>query len=359
MKKILIAPLNWGLGHASRCIPIIRNLEKLGAEVLIASDGVALDLLKKEFPKNTFFELPGYNVNYEGKNFGWAMLRQSSKILAAIAKENKALKSIVKENSIDAVISDNRFGCYSKTVPSVFISHQLNLIAPAKIMEKPANVMNRFLMDNFQKIWIPDLPGEPNLAGKLSHGHDLEAEYLGVLSRMENFKTEKKYDVAVVLSGPEPTRSSFELEIFRQALSLEDKQFIIVRGMPERWEYYFMKPHMEVVSFMTSKMLNETMLAADMIIARSGYSTVMDLFKLQKPALLVPTPGQTEQEYLANELSSKKLFLTQSQEELNIRKAMEEIDNYRGFSESDFHSNKKLDEILNNFLQKLETSKTI
>lgn len=354
MKKILITPLNWGLGHASRCIPIIRNLEKLGAEVLIASDGVALDLLKKEFPKNTFFEIPGYNVNYEGKNFGWAMLRQSSKILTAIAKEHKAIKKIVEENSIDAVISDNRFGCYSKSVPSVFISHQLNLIAPAKIMEKPANMMNRFLMDNFQKIWIPDLKGEENLAGKLSHGHNLEAEYLGVLSRMEKFKVEKEYDVAVVLSGPEPTRSEFELEIFRQALSLEHKNFIVVRGMPERWEYYTMKPHLEVVSFMTSKMLNETMLAADLIIARSGYSTVMDLWKLQKPALLIPTPGQTEQEYLADELSKKKLFLTQSQEGLNIKEALEEIGDYRGFSGNAIEFESELNRVLEGFLGSLK-----
>ena len=351
--KILITPLNWGLGHASRCIPIIRNLEKLGAEVLIASDGVALDLLKKEFPKNTFFEIPGYNVNYEGKNFGWAMLRQSSKILTAIAKEHQAIKKIVEENSIDAVISDNRFGCYDKSVPSVFISHQLNLIAPAKIIEKPANMMNRFLMDNFQKIWIPDLKGANNLAGKLSHGHDLEAEYLGVLSRMKKFEVEKEYDIVAVLSGPEPKRSEFELEIFRQSLSLEDKKILVVRGMPERLEFYNMKPHLEVVSFMTSEMLNETMLSADLIIARSGYSTVMDLWKLQKTALLVPTPGQTEQEYLAEELSNKKLFLTQSQEELNIKKALEDIDDYRGFSENTFESENELNRVLEGFLKSL------
>lgn len=330
--KILIAPLNWGLGHATRCIPIIKGLENLGAEVLIASDGIALDLLKKEFPKNTFFEIPGYNIDYKGKNFGWSMLRQSAKILAAIAKEHSAIKKIVVEHKIAAVISDNRYGCYAKGVHNVFMTHQLNIISPAKVFDKPVNSINHLLAGKFKKIWVPDFEEEVNLAGQLSRSHDLDVTYLGPLSRMERKEVEKKYDVAVVLSGPEPKRSEFELEIFRQALQLDDKRFIVVRGLPERWEYYFMKPHLEVVSFMTSKMLNETMLAADVIVARSGYSTIMDLWKLQKPALLIPTPGQTEQEYLAKALSDKKLFLTQSQENLNIKKALIEVDSYQGFS---------------------------
>ena len=359
--KILVTPLNWGLGHATRCIPIIKSLEENGAEVFIASDGVALDLLKKEFPKNIVFEIPSYDIHYKGNNFGWTMLRQSSKILAAIAKEYKAVKKIVEEHQIDAIISDNRFGCYYKGIPSVFMTHQLNMIAPTKILEKPANKVNHILIDNFQKVWVPDLQGDNSLAGRLSQEHDLDVTYLGVLSRMKNFKVEKKYDVAVVLSGPEPKRSEFELEIFRQALQLDDKRFIVVRGQPERWEYYFMKPHLEVVSFMTSQMLNETMLSADMIIARSGYSTVMDLWKLQKPALLVPTPGQTEQEYLAEELSKKNLFLTQSQEDLNIEKALTEINSYQGFLNENIlepfgkiRTTSDLDQSIKDFLKTLE-----
>ena len=351
--KVLIAPLNWGLGHATRCIPIIRSLEKLGVEVLIASDGIALDLLKKEFRKNTFFEIPGYNIDYKGNNFGWSMLRQSAKILAAITKEHQAVKKIVSAHGIDAIISDNRYGCYAKGIHNVFMTHQLNIISPAKVFDKPVNSINHFLAGNFQRIWVPDLEGELNLAGRLSRGHNLKVEYLGPLSRMERKEVEKKYDIAVVLSGPEPKRSEFELEIFRQALQLDDKRFIVVRGLPERWEYYFMKPHLEVVSFMTSKMLNETMLGADMIIARSGYSTIMDLWKLQKPALLVPTPGQTEQEYLAKALFDKQLYLTQSQENFDIKKALTEIDSYQGFSQTQL-TEPNFEQIIERFISDLK-----
>ncbi len=351
--KILVAPLNWGLGHATRCIPIIKNLENLGAEVLIASDGIALDLLKKEFPDNVFFEIPGYNIDYKGKNFGWSMLRQSAKILTAIAKEHRAIKKIVDEHAITAIIADNRYGCYAKGCYNVFMTHQLNIISPAKVFDKPVNSINHLLAGNFEKIWVPDFGGEVNLAGQLSNGNNLNVTYLGPLSRMGRKEVEKKYDVAVVLSGPEPKRSEFELEIFRQALQLVDKRFIVVRGLPERWEYYFMKPHLEVVSFMTSNMLNETMLAADVIIARSGYSTVMDLWKLEKPALLVPTPGQTEQEYLAKALFDKKLFLTQSQEGLDIKKALTEVNSYQGFSTQNIVE-PDLIQILRDFILKLK-----
>ena len=331
-KRILVAPLNWGLGHATRCIPIIKALYANGFEPVIASDGAALLVLQKEFPEFCCIELPSYNITYakKGTYFRLKLLRDSPKLLNAISAEKRATKSIIKTHNISGIISDNRLGVYTKNIPCVFMTHQLNMIAPAKILEKPANKVNHILIDNFQKVWVPDFKGANNLAGRLSQEHNLEVTYLGVLSRMKNFKTEKKYDIAVVLSGPEPKRSEFELEIFRQALQLDDKRFIVVRGQPERWEYYFMKPHLEVVSFMTSKMLNETMLAADMIIARSGYSTVMDLWKLQKPALLVPTPGQTEQEYLADYFFEQQIFYKTTQNQFNLLEAVSEANKLKG-----------------------------
>ena len=71
MKRILVAPLNWGLGHATRCIPIIRALKAHNFEPVIASDGAALQLLKKEFPDLEHVELPSYNITYpkNGKRF--------------------------------------------------------------------------------------------------------------------------------------------------------------------------------------------------------------------------------------------------------------------------------------------------
>jgi uncharacterized protein (TIGR00661 family) len=317
-KRILITPLNWGLGHATRCIPIIRALLKMDVEVVIATDGGPYQLLTKEFPQLRAYELPGYNVNYKGNNFGWTMLRQGAKVLAAIAKEQKAVQDILAKEKIDAIISDNRFGCYGKGIPSVFITHQVNLISPMKALEAPANIANHSLIKKFDEVWIPDFPGEDNLAGKLSFPANFKKKrYLGALTRMHGGELEKSFDVIAVISGPEPKRSEFEHKIFAQAIKLE-KRVLVVRGLPDQWEFVNLTSNVEAVAFLTSKALNEAILSADVLVSRSGYSTILDLVKLEKPALLVPTPGQTEQEYLAVQLDAKGLFASQSQEEFNL-----------------------------------------
>ncbi len=162
--KVLITPLNWGLGHATRCIPIIQALQDLGLEIVIAGDGDSFRLLKREFPRLTAFELPKLEMDYSGSNMTIAMLRQSAKLLKSIVKEHLVIEKIVKKEDIDLVISDNRFGCYSKNVKSIFITHQLNIIAPKKILDRPVNLVNHVLMTNFQEIWVPDYEGEQNLS---------------------------------------------------------------------------------------------------------------------------------------------------------------------------------------------------
>ncbi|MCB0662557.1 MAG: hypothetical protein KDC24_07450 [Saprospiraceae bacterium] len=322
-KRILITPLNWGLGHATRCIPIIRTLLKLNVEVIIATDGGPYQLLTKEFPHLKAYELPGYNVNYKGNNFGWTMLRQGAKVLAAIAKEQKAVQDILAKEKIDAIISDNRFGCYAKDVPSVFITHQVNLISPMKAFEAPVNLANHQLIKKFDEVWIPDFPGEDNLAGKLSFPANFKKKrYLGALTRMHGGNLEKSFDIIAVVSGPEPKRSEFEHKIFAQSIKM-DKRVLVVRGLPDQWEFVNLTSNVEAVAFLTSKALNEAILSADVLVSRSGYSTILDLVQLGKPALLVPTPGQTEQVYLAEKLDERGLFASQNQDEFNLAEGIE------------------------------------
>ncbi len=325
-KRILVAILNWGLGHASRCIPLIRELQAQGAAVFLASDGRALDLLKQEFPNLAAFELPAYDVRYHSQNMAWNIATQAQKILRAVYLEKKMVEKLVAAHGIEGIISDNRFGCRSRKVPSVFITHQINLLVPFPPLQTIARKINRHFIKKFDACWIPDAEGEPNLSGKLSHGlgkTNFPVRYIGCLSRMEAFKTAKKYDVIAVLSGPEPQRSALEKAVLEQAEKLPLK-FLVVLGKTEQHERYFIGENMEVISHLTSSALNEAILASRFYIGRSGYSTVMDLAKLGKSALLVPTPGQTEQGYLAERLGSKGMVLVQRQQRLDLEGAFRE-----------------------------------
>ena len=171
-KKVLVAPLNWGLGHATRCIPIINEFLKQGAQVCIASDGRSLELLKNEFPALSCFPLSGYDIRYPEKgSMVLAMLSSAPKILSAIKKEHLELERIVADHKIDFVFSDNRYGCYSSIVPSVFMTHQLNIMAPLKLkwLEFFIFKMNKKFISKFNACWVPDFDGAQNLSGKLSH----------------------------------------------------------------------------------------------------------------------------------------------------------------------------------------------
>lgn len=324
IKRILVAPLNWGLGHATRCVPVIRELQRQGAEVVLASDGRALKLLNKEFPGLPSVEMPAYNISYGSGNMVSNIARQLPKILGAIYREHIFTQKIIRRFELDGIISDNRYGCFTKKIPCVFLTHQVNILTPWPALSGVVNFFNHRFIQKFDACWVPDVAGAPNLSGKLSHGSfRKKIRYVGALSRMKYFETEKKYDAIAVLSGPEPQRTLLEKSIVRQA-ALLPQQFLIVQGKTERQERFFIEKNVEVVSFLASAELNEAILASTVFIGRSGYSTIMDLAKLGKPALLIPTPGQTEQEYLAGKFRREGVFAVQQQEALDLAKAMDD-----------------------------------
>lgn len=333
-KKVLIAPLNWGLGHVTRCIPIIDEIRRQGAEVLLASDGIALSLLRKEYPDLVCYELPAYQIRYPFDNMVASMVLQMPKILRGAINEYFWLKDFLKNQSVDIVISDNRFGLYNKQVKSVFMTHQLNILAP---LSWAVNRVNQYCINQFDECWIPDFEGEPNLAGILSHGgiaNRLTVRYLDSLSRMRYMNVTRKYKAIFVLSGPEPQRTILEQKIISQMKKMPDTgnvSYALVRGLPQDKKTEIECPNFEIFNYLTSVDLNKKILESDMMIARSGYSTIMDLVNLRTKAILIPTPGQTEQEYLAQNLMQQSIFLSQTQAELNIEEAMENVKNYTGF----------------------------
>ena len=342
-KKILIAPLDWGLGHATRCIPIIRFLEKQNVTVFLASDGRAFHLLKKEFPTLPIFELPAYNITYRSENMMWNMALQFPKMTRAIAKEHQAIAHIVDKNKIDIIISDNRFGCFSKKTYNIFMTHQINLPIPLPVIRQLGNWYNQKQIRQFDECWIPDFETKINLSGKLSHGKNgvaniKKAKYIGVLSRMKKIKTPLLRKAIIILSGPEPQRTFLEKKILKQATKLPH-QFLLVKGQTEEEERFYFSKNIEVVSFLASEELNQAIAESEIVISRSGYTTLMDLVFLEKKAILIPTPGQTEQEYLATHFHQQKVFFATSQKDLNLESALQKVESFSGFENDNFEKN--------------------
>ncbi len=337
MKRVLITPMDWGLGHATRCIPIVRELECLGCEVLIASSGDALALLKREFPRHRFFSLPGYAPRYPVKgSMVLSMARQIPHFMRVIRREHRAVESLVESESIDMVISDNRYGCWSRRVTSVFVTHQSNILMPLRfgLLSRFVRFISTRLINRFDRCWVPDFPDGHSLAGALiafgKFGFRIPVDYIGWLSRFEvhGEVDPPTLDIAAVLSGPEPQRSAFESRLLPQ-LKSSGMKFRLVRGLPSAVE----TPSDDRISnFMDSIHLRELITSAAIVIARSGYSTVMDLHVLGKRVIFVPTPGQTEQEYIARRLQEREIAYSTSQGEFDLIKAIRESEQYDGFA---------------------------
>lgn len=327
--RILVAPLDWGLGHATRCIPIINELLAAGAEVMIASEGPQKALLSQEFPGLRFIELSGYRLRYGKK--GWMTLLkiifQIPKILIQIKRENRWLNNFLLRERLDAVISDNRYGLYSQALVSVFITHQLRIKTPfGKNIERKLSQINYRYINRFSFCWIPDFNGRLSLAGELAHPSVLPVmpiRYLGALTRFNNEGVNmEKESLLVLLSGPEPQRSIFEKIILKE-LGNNNIPAVLVRGLPAETELPRCPAQVTVHNHLPAAALNTLICQSAWVISRSGYSTVMDLLSLGKKCILVPTPGQPEQEYLAEYLETKKLALRASQKNLVLPAAIE------------------------------------
>jgi len=329
-KTILVAPLNWGLGHATRCIPIIKGLLSYSYKVYIASDGESLRLLRKEFPGLDYVELPSYDIRYpkKGKYFKAKLLVKLPGINKTAKRERKLVKALVEDGQIDGIISDNRLGVYHKDVPSAFITHQINVLSGST--SKMSSKLHQKIIRKFDRCFVPDVEGATNLSGKLGHPTKLrfKPHYLGLLSRMKKQALPVEYDIIALLSGPEPQRSMLE-ELLMEQLQDSDKRILLIQGRIEAEQTTTKKGAIEVVNFMTTKQLEYAINASGLIVARSGYTTLMDLAVLEKNAFFIPTPGQYEQEYLAKRLKEKGIAPFSKQKDFKVD-MLNEVSLYKG-----------------------------
>lgn len=321
--KILIAPLDWGLGHTTRCLPLIAYLRSLGHEVVAAVSGAPARLLTDNFPGIAVLPLEGYGIRYSKyKNaFATRIIVQIPKILRAIKSEHAWLARQQDEHRFDLVISDNRYGLFHPGIPAVIMTHQLQILSgKGRLADLILRKLHYPMLERFAACWVVDEAGADNLSGKLAHPAVLpaHAQYIGLLSQFmdravpANAHTEAK-EILVLLSGPEPMRGQLEAILLQQAAQLQQYPFVFVAGNPLGSIPGTLPAHITYHTHLPAPQLLDALQRASLVLCRSGYSTLMDLAVLGKKALLIPTPGQTEQEYLAAHLNRLGYYLVRDQ----------------------------------------------
>jgi UDP-N-acetylglucosamine transferase subunit ALG13 len=330
---VLLSPLDWGLGHTTRCIPLIRELILLQCEVVVACTPAQRKVLEIEFQSLTFFEVPAASPLY-GKNRASTILRlllQIPKILTSIKQENSWLQQFLSTHPVDAILSDNRFGLYAPGIPCIFITHQLQVkTGLGAAFDALARRINYRFIKKFSACWVPDFEGTGSLAGEISNPHKqpkTKIKFIGGLSRFESCKDPGTESLLIILSGPEPQRTLFEKKIIA---GLKDYAgtAILVRGVPGNNKLPDLSPSVQAFDHLPAARLNELVCNASIVISRCGYTSVMDLLKLQKKCILVPTPGQAEQEYLAKHLRNKQLAYTITQNNFSLSNALRQAEQF-------------------------------
>jgi uncharacterized protein (TIGR00661 family) len=335
--KILICVLNMGLGHASRSLPVIQDLQKQGAKIMIGSSGRSLLFLKQEVKNVEFLELPDYKLSYSNRGVNvFHLILQIPRLIKKISVENQILRKTVADQSINLIISDHRYGCYCEEIPSLFITHQLRFIAPPffRFFEFIGMNFNRYYHAKFDRVIVPDLlsKNEGVLTGRLSRMRD-ESKYFypGTLSSIPNTKYNgDNIDLLFSISGPEPQRSVFE-KIIRSQIQSIDGNKIVLLGKPEVSQIENLEDNLTIIPHASRQKITELYNRAKLIITRSGYSTIMELAETGRKALLVPTPGQTEQLYLAKRFEKNGWFYWVDQEKLELEADIGRAQEFSGF----------------------------
>ncbi len=329
-KRILIAPLDWGLGHTTRCIPIIRYLLNLGHIPVVACNTSQRSFIEETFGSIEIIHLDGYDVTYSKWNrFGQiGLLSQLPRINKTISAEHKWLEKNAGDLKLNGIISDNRYGLCHAKIPSVIMTHQLQVQTGfGNLADSTIQKVHYEYLERFNATWVVDAAGEPNLGGKLSHPRQVpkHTNYIGLLSQFEGKTNEGTVadtgNLVILLSGPEPQRTELSAMLWQQLQDFEGK-VIFIEGNENAVAPSSIPKHVTYHKRQKYATLKPLLQSAGMVICRSGYSTIMDLTILNKKAILIPTPGQTEQEYLGKHLRKEGLFYCAKQDGFEINDAV-------------------------------------
>jgi hypothetical protein len=282
-------------------------------------------------------------------------------MLKAIAQEKENLDRMLNAESYDMIISDNRFGVYSENIPSFFISHQLRFSTPAYLY--PVELFSQYFNSrhhrHFKRVIVPDNPpGQDSLSGKLSLSNQPATNervyYAGILSSVERREVKEDTDFLVSISGPEPQRTKLEEILLPQVPLLPGKKTVLL-GKPGEDVVRQPDAQTTVRSHASRSEMSDLMNRAKFIITRSGYTTMMEMAELGKTkALLIPTAGQTEQEYLSQYYMKKGWFYSRNQYCINLPLDVKTASAYQGFpptSGSAANARRLYEEVLSPFLK--------
>jgi len=332
-RHILVAPLDWGLGHTTRCVPLVRHLLAEGHRVAVAGNESQRRFIEESFPGIKTIHLEGYNVRYSSTYSGFllTLLSQLPRLLRTIRHEREWLEEQVAAHGFDGIISDNRYGLYHSTVPSVIMTHQLQVqTGMGNFADQLTRQQHYSYLQRFGQCWVADVPGKPNLGGTLSHPAVMppQARYIGPLSQMQQPETfTGGSHLLVLLSGPEPQRTLLS-DMLWQQLGTYSGKVVFVEGSSSVPPRENIPGHISYHTRLTQQQLQPLTEQASMVICRSGYSSLMDLLMLRRKAILIPTPGQTEQEYLARHLQEQGVFYTMQQKNFELNAALNAADSF-------------------------------
>lgn len=327
--KIIYGVCSWGLGHATRSLPVMRRLIDEDNELTIISSGRSLNLLRNELGENIeYIEIPDYPMllSENARQFMaksviyWPMfIRRMQSGLSQVTK-------MLETRKCDLIISDARYDIYSKKIPSFFISHQIRIMNPLRIkmLESGSEIFNLFFFKRFVAVIVPDYK-EDNISGDLSHNlkklDEKKIHYVGVLSDFKKKNKKKDIDYLISISGPEPQRTLLEKKLLSQTDQLKGN-IVVTLGKTEKKEKYTSK-NIKTYSFLTKEKREELLNRAKLVVSRSGYSTILDLAVIGSKALMTPTPGQIEQEYLAEYHNKKRTFYSVNQNSIDLPRDVE------------------------------------
>ena len=357
-RKVFISPLNWGLGHATRLLPLIKYLLDKNYVVYIGASGRSREVLQQEVKECIFVDFPGYPIKYPQTRFFVTrfMLINFPQMLKAMKNEQNKLRILHEQHGFDLIISDNRFSLALQGVKSLLISHQLRYKLPWPIqrMEWLPEYFNYIHFNKYHKIIVPDIDDRKSLSGELSHKMKYlpvnKLYYMGIFTELEDDVKEEPeiIDNLILISGPEPQRTKFEKIILDQVNKLEGR-VVVALGIPEK-NYKIRIGNAEVYTYLNRNKISSYMRRAKLIISRPGYTTVMEMTATGKRGLFIPTPGQIEQMYLAKYYMENKWCYSTSQFDLNLRTAVKEAKTYSGFPVNFSKTKENLDKLFNDVI---------
>ena len=323
---IIYGVCSWGLGHATRSLPVIRKLISEKNNLTIISNGRSLEVLKKELGEDiTYVDIPDYPMllSENTRQFLAKSMVYWPVFIKRIEDGLAALQKILNKKHYDCIISDARYDMYSKQIPSFFISHQMRIMNPLqiKMFEGAMERFNMFFFKRYIGVIVPDYK-DNNLSGDLSHNlkriDENRIHYVGVLSDFTKKSVKKDIDYLISISGPEPQRSMLEEKLASQIHELQGN---VVMTLGKAEEYSIKKKdQLTTYTFVTKELREELLNKAKMVISRSGYSTLMDVAVVGTKALFIPTPGQIEQEYLSQYHNQLGTFYSVPQDEVDLKR---------------------------------------